>query len=288
MNDQPLVSVVIPCYNHEKFVKDSIQSVIDQTYQNIELIIIDDGSKDCSVQKIQEMMESCKKRFIRFEFRHRLNKGLCDTLNEVLAWCEGEYYSAIASDDKLLKNKILFQVDFLEKNINYSAVFGGVNLINNEDVKIGEIIPSLRKLSFENIFLLNYNILAPTQLIRMSILRRIGKNPYPKYLKIEDWYMWLKISQLGEMANVKEILVDYRYHDANMSKNISLMQTGRLEVIKEFKSHELYIKSYKLVSLVNALERKDIRSVAKYLFDFRILFSYIALKRIIQNFIVKG
>ena len=57
-NNQSLVSVVIPCYNHEKFVQDCIKSVIDQTYQNIELIIIDDGSKDQSVEKIKEMAEN--------------------------------------------------------------------------------------------------------------------------------------------------------------------------------------------------------------------------------------
>jgi len=83
-SNQPLVSVVIACYNHEFFVQDSIQSVIDQTYQNIELIIIDDGSKDGSVKKIQEMIPNCQQRFIRFEFRHRLNKGLSATLNEAL------------------------------------------------------------------------------------------------------------------------------------------------------------------------------------------------------------
>ncbi len=103
MNKQkPLVSVVIPCYNHENFVQDSIQSVIDQTYQNIELIIIDDGSKDGSVEKIQEMIPACQERFVRFEFRHRPNKGLSATLNEALEWCEGEYYSPIASDDIIL------------------------------------------------------------------------------------------------------------------------------------------------------------------------------------------
>lgn len=85
---QPLVSIVIPCYNHEKYVQESIQSVIEQDYDNIELIIIDDGSSDNSVTKIKEMIQVCQKRFKRFEFRHRPNKGLCATLNEALAWCE--------------------------------------------------------------------------------------------------------------------------------------------------------------------------------------------------------
>ena len=67
-NNQPLVSIVIPCYNHENFVQDCIQSVIDQTYQNIELIIIDDGSKDNSILKILDMVDLCKSRFVNFEF----------------------------------------------------------------------------------------------------------------------------------------------------------------------------------------------------------------------------
>ncbi|EPK1752121.1 glycosyltransferase family 2 protein, partial [Acinetobacter baumannii] len=94
----PLVSIVIPCYNHVDYVQDCIQSIIDQTYQNIELIIIDDGSKDESVLKINEMLKKCENRFSRFEFRHRPNKGLSATLNEALEWCQGEYFATLASD----------------------------------------------------------------------------------------------------------------------------------------------------------------------------------------------
>ncbi|MFX4794149.1 glycosyltransferase, partial [Acinetobacter baumannii] len=205
------------------FVQDCIQSVVDQTYQNIELIIIDDGSKDNSISKIEEMVEKCEKRFVRFEIRHRPNKGLSATLNEALEWCKGEYYSAIASDDKLLSNKIIDQVTFLEKETNYIALFGGVNLIDENSRKVGQIIPSSRDLSFKNIFLSNYTILAPTQLIRMSALRLIGEKPYPKDLKIEDWYMWLKLAQIGPIINIQDIFVDYRYHESNTSKNIKVM-----------------------------------------------------------------
>ena len=96
--EQSLVSIIIPSYNHERFVCDSIRSVIDQSYQNIELIVIDDGSTDSSVEKIQGLIPLCEKRFIRFEFRHRPNKGLSATLNEALEWTQGEYFSSLASE----------------------------------------------------------------------------------------------------------------------------------------------------------------------------------------------
>ncbi|MFX9457994.1 glycosyltransferase family 2 protein, partial [Acinetobacter baumannii] len=84
---------------------------------------------------------------------------------------------------------------------------GGVNLIDENSRKVGQIIPSSRDLSFKNIFLSNYTILAPTQLIRMSALRLIGEKPYPKDLKIEDWYMWLKLAQIGPIINIQDIFV---------------------------------------------------------------------------------
>ncbi|MEX3718054.1 glycosyltransferase family 2 protein [Acinetobacter baumannii] len=142
MNKQPLVSIVIPCYNHANFVQDCIQSVIAQTYQNIELIIIDDGSKDGSVEKIQEFIGECEKRFVRFEFRNRPNKGLSATLNEALEWCQGEYFSAIASDDMMLNDKIEIQIDFLKNSIDSTivGVFGGYNLIDDTDAIIKTIL----------------------------------------------------------------------------------------------------------------------------------------------------
>ena len=85
MVNMPLVSIAIPSYNHEIYVQECIRSVIDQDYRNIELIIIDDGSTDNSVEKIEELIPLCKKRFVRFEFLCRENKGLSATLNEAIA-----------------------------------------------------------------------------------------------------------------------------------------------------------------------------------------------------------
>ena len=251
----PLVSVVIPCYNHEQFVQDAIQSVIDQDYNNIELIIIDDGSQDNSVLQIQEMIEFCKKRFVRFEFRSRANIGLSATLNEALAWCKGEYYSAIASDDIMLPEKTLIQVRFLNINKDMNGVFGNAKLINSDGMEVNIIKTSKRKLTFKNIILSNYTIIAPSQMLRVNAIRDLGRDPYPIDIKVEDWYMWLKLSEKGLLANIQEDLVKYRLHENNIMKNVDLISKSRIEVINHFKYSKFYRRGLRLVYLVNYIEK---------------------------------
>ncbi len=87
----PLVSVIIPAYNHENYVQECINSIIEQTYKNIELIIVDDGSKDSTWNKIQEMKAVCEKRFVRVHFETKENEGTCKTLNKLLSLAKGEF-----------------------------------------------------------------------------------------------------------------------------------------------------------------------------------------------------
>ena len=251
-NNQPLVSVVIPCYNHEQFVKDSIQSVIDQTYENIELIIIDDGSKDESIIKIQEMVESCKQRFVRFEFRSRENKGLSETLNESLRWCQGKYYSAIASDDQMLNYKTEIQVKFLEINSNFTAVFGGVQLIDKNNKKLEKLVSEAKSYSFEDIIMHRHDILAPTQMIRKEAIEKVGG--YNSSLFIEDWYMWLLLTKQGDIFNINKVLTLYRRHDSNSSNNLSKMHSGRFQVLSFFSDSKLYLKAMNNIRWLNAYE----------------------------------
>ncbi|HCH8077766.1 TPA: glycosyltransferase, partial [Acinetobacter baumannii] len=241
LNKQPLVSIVIPCYNHANFVQDCIQSVIAQTYQNIELIIIDDGSKDGSVEKIQEFIGECEKRFVRFEFRNRPNKGLSATLNEALEWCQGEYFSAIASDDMMLNDKIEIQIDFLKNSIDSTivGVFGGYNLIDDTDAIIKTILKKEKKYVFNEIFLHNFDLPAPTALLKLECVRSVGG--YKENLKIEDWYMWLKLTEDNHcLFYLDKVLVNYRYHESNFSKNLKLMNIERKKVIDYFTYHKLY------------------------------------------------
>ena len=164
MTTTPLVTIAIPCYNHEQYVQDSIQSIIDQSYSNIELIIIDDGSKDNSVLKIQELISICTNRFSRFEFRYRENKGLCNTLNEALKWANGEYFCTLASDDMIQPEKIELQIQALREYPEAIACFGGVNIIDKHNKIIDQRVRSFKKTCFSEIFLCT---------------RQISQNPYP-------------------------------------------------------------------------------------------------------------
>ena len=252
----PLVSIVIPCYNHEKFVHTAIQSVIDQTYENIELIVIDDGSRDNSIDVIKSMVSTCQARFVRFEFRHRPNKGLSETLNEAVEWCRGEYYSALASDDIILNDKVEFQVGFLEENKNILAVFGGVKLI---DESLNELKTSLGKprlYTFKRLIMHKFDLPAPTQMIRFEAIRKVGA--YNPNIIIEDWYMWLKLSSIGNIYYINKNFALYRQHDSNMSKNLKKMQEGRLDVINQFKDSSYYTKALNNVKWLNIRENLEV------------------------------
>ena len=100
------ISVLIPAYNHEKYILETVRSVICQTYAELELILIDDGSADGTWSCLAEIEGECRRRFVRTVFRSRENRGTCRTLNEMLDLAQGKYICPCASDDCLKPHMI--------------------------------------------------------------------------------------------------------------------------------------------------------------------------------------
>lgn len=229
----PLVSMVVPLYNHEMFVLECIESVIEQDYQNIELIVIDDGSRDRSCAVVERLRGRCDSRFVRFEFRSRENRGLSATVNEGLEWANGVYFATLASDDVLLKKKTSHLVEHLEREPSIAAVFGGCDWIDERGKYLGTSRPPACTLNFHDVLCGEHAIIAPSQLIRLDSLRQVGGCPPGLY--IEDWYIWLKLTERGQrLAVVGETLVKYRQHETNVSKDAEKMYLGRREVLRHF------------------------------------------------------
>ncbi|MEN8282230.1 glycosyltransferase family 2 protein [Acinetobacter gerneri] len=215
--NQPLVSVIIPCYNHAQFIQDCIQSVIDQTYANIELIIIDDGSRDQSVEKIKEMLEKCKERFTRFEFKHRSNRGVSATLNEALECCEGEYITFLASDDIYHKDKVLKQTYFLINNSSVKFVISHSYVINdlNEilDLQTQNYNLDLTdEITFEDI--LTFKTHLPVTGMYSSELIKNKLKGFDPNITAEDYDIYLRISKITKIYVIQENLYYYRSPEA--------------------------------------------------------------------------
>jgi alpha-1,3-rhamnosyltransferase len=238
----PLVSVCIPVYNHSGFVGECIESVIAQTYPNIELIIIDDGSTDASYEIAKRYIAACKARFHRFKLISRPNVGVSETLNEGLRWAEGKYFCGLASDDVIFPNKTGVLIDYLERNQSTVAVFGSVHLIDEHSNRIGKRV-ACSVYNFEDILLLRAELPAPAALIRLDAL--INAGGFDKNTKVEDWDMWLKLS-LGKrsaIAVVPDLLAGYRVHSSNTWKQLDAMHAAKIKIIEQYSYHKDYAKA---------------------------------------------
>lgn len=242
----PLVSVCIPVFNHSDFVAECIESVIAQSYPNIELIIIDDGSTDSSYTIVECYIEACKARFKRFKVISRPNVGVSETLNEGLRWADGKYFCGLASDDVIVADKTSILVEYLENNTDTVAAFGSVYLIDENSKKIGQ-----RKANaiynFKDIFLLRAELPAPAALIRRSELNGVGG--FDKNTKVEDWDMWLKltIGKNAAIAVISDLLAGYRVHSNNTWKQLDAMHAAKIKIIEQYSAHEYYAQARAVV-----------------------------------------
>ncbi|MNR85751.1 Hyaluronan synthase [compost metagenome] len=270
--DTPLVTIAIPCYNHAGFVQDSIRSVINQTYENIEFIIIDDGSTDQSVNKIKEILIECEQRFTRFEFRDRPNKGLCNTLNEALEWAQGDYFCVIASDDQMLPEKTSLQISSFKSDT--VGVFGGVNIINNKNEILSSRVREYSETGFEDILLNKHDLPASSQMFKTDILRQVGG--YNPNVKVEDWDLLLRMSKLNKkMVYIPQLLINYRKHDSNISSDNTFMYTEMIKILDQYVDEPKYAQALYIVKkrlLVNPM--KKISKLKAFFLKIKILLEY--------------
>ena len=244
-NNLPLVSVCIPAYNHEKYVTDCLKSVIGQTYENIELIIIDDGSKDETKQKILDLMPDMEKRFVRVFFESQSNMGTCRTINKLYENTNGKYVYHIASDDMAKPDAISTLVDFLEANNEYALAVGDNEIIDGDGVRafwdenrnnvydvkdakyltFGDFLKKTnQRLDFSSeqfgtySTLFGNNYVPNGYLVRYEILKKTG--PLTPNAPLEDWWFMLQISKYAKMKYIDKVLFSYRWHGANTINNV--------------------------------------------------------------------
>ena len=272
-----LVSVLIPSYNHENYVQQTIKSIINQTYKNIELIVIDDGSKDNTFQKIIEMKKDCENRFVNFVCETKKNEGTCKTFNKLLSLSKGEYVYIIASDDLAKPQAIEKEIEFLNSHKDYSLCVGDNDIIdennticywdkernnvydlkdavfktNIEFLKNERPSVNFNSSDFGDYGLLNYSNFIPNgYLIRKNIFEKIGE--FTSEAPLEDYWLMLQISKFSKMKYLDEPLFSYRWHSSNTIKVSDRMKqfdektrAYEKELIEKYKNDNKITKGFK-------------------------------------------
>lgn len=234
--EQPLVSVIIASYNHAPYIEASIASVLAQTYGNIELLVVDDGSSDDSVERIRRLQE-----LHGFDFRVQANQGLSRTLNESIARARGDLIVSFGSDDVMLPQRLALQVAYMQGKPEVGICAGNIEEIDDQGRSRGAPRPlPLRRLDFEDVFLnRKAGAPAPTLMFRREALERAGG--FDPQIRLEDLYIQLKITRAGYFVDILgEVLAQYRVHGSNTYKNYRFMVDNVLRTYAQFSDHPAY------------------------------------------------
>lgn len=288
---EPLVSVIVPVYNHEKFIGETIKSVMSQTYKNWELLVVDDCSTDGSWEIIQEWT---KKDSRIKAFRNNENKGLIPNWEFLIDNSKGNYIAFLEGDDYFCKDNLKKKIEIFEKYPDLGMVYCNFSIVNESGVDIMKDYYSKQKIkTFRNEkikpeeYLLSS--LAPfSTYSQIMITREVIKNiGLPRSLDQEakiflpsDWDFNFRTSINNKIYFVDENLLQYRKHSSNNSSN-TIKASEHYELL--FKDYEQVFKDYPSVLKGIAYQRGKIRYLVAIYFlerndkvkSWKVFFEYV-------------
>lgn len=231
------VSIIIPSYNHQKYVAQAIKSVLQQTWPDIDLIVIDDGSTDDSAKIISKLHQERG----GFRFVSRKNIGLIGTLNQGLTMAKGEYLCELASDDYLTNDSIEKRVKALQNDSKMVAVFADAIGVNYDHVTKNRLLDKKRRVLFRQKDpipdLINGTFpIFTTGMFRKDTIQRLGGFD-PRYRYYEDLEMSILLPSAGKIGFLDDPILFRREHNSNVSANKSYIRHEKVLCYKKLLDH---------------------------------------------------
>lgn len=233
-----MVSIIIPAYNAEKYIIETINSVLNQTYSNWELIIIDDGSQD----KTAELIANLYKNDSRINYYYQKNTGVSGARNNGLSKCKGEYIALLDADDVWEKNNLELKVNALESNKNISWVFS--DMYNaDKNINIINIASTGTDKNILNSILLWQTEVIPGPCSNVVFTKRCYDEGIKFDIKLStaaDQDFTLQLASKYKGFHINKPLWRYRILNNSMSRNISVMEKDHIKVFKKAKKNKLF------------------------------------------------
>lgn len=218
---QPKVSVIIPCYNRADYIAETVESVLNQTYSNVELIVVDDGCTDNS----REILEQYSDRITILEHPGRVNKGQSAALNVGIAASDGEYIAFLDSDDVFAPEKIEKQVAYLEQHPDIGLVYANGHTIDEYGNKKKRILGDDHQEHSDpdRMLLACYFLLPNNSLLRKAVLSRAGLFE-ESFRAAQDHDLAIRIFELTKVGYLPECLFFYRHHKDSISHKNAMLR----------------------------------------------------------------
>ncbi|MDD5097241.1 MAG: glycosyltransferase [Candidatus Omnitrophica bacterium] len=273
----PKVSVIIPVFNGERFIKESLESAINQSYKNLEIIVVDDGSTDGTAKVIATMADN------RIKYLHTQNRGVSTARNYGIKNSDGEYIALLDYDDLWLSGKIEEQVKQAEKYPDAGLFYCRFYIIDGQGGIIGESNAQSSKDILKDLLLIG-NIIGPpsSTLIRKKTFDEIGV--FDTELSTSaDWDLWIRITYKSNAVLLPDYLLKYRMHGKNMHSNITAQENDSIKILNKFfsslpkKNNYFYLKRRSFFSLYLMLSKSYLKKGMLVCFlknIFRTMFNY--------------
>ena len=280
-----LISVIMPVYNSDKYLKTSIDSILNQSYKNFEFLILDDGSTDRSYEILKEYQKQDNRIKI---YRNKNNYGISYSLNKLIKHTKGDYIARMDSDDFSIKDRLNIQLEYMKKNKSVDLLSSGMKCFGKSSFSI-----ALFKNHDHIKFLLPLiNIINhPTVFIRKS--NKIDKLYVyeSKYDGQEDWYLWNQLIDKISFFSSDQVVLEYRTYSKRFKNYSSYNKNKSLKGNNTYNDlcnaialhHKSEYKQYKTYFLMKNIYKnfKDIR-----LIDFIILFKFFVRRILLNKFTI--
>ena len=238
----PKISVLMPAYNVEKYIAESIESILNQTFTDFEFLIINDGSTDGTAQIIKEYAKKDKR--IRF-IDNKKNQGLIAVLNQGLDLCTGEYIARMDSDDISLPERFAKQVEYMEMHpecglLGTAGQNFGADTNTYYSPEHVDMFDLLRGVGFYH----------PSVMMRKSVMDKYNLRYDPRYYLVEDLELWSRMLHVTQECNLPEVLIKYRVHASSVSVANRDLQAANKRIVRkqilDCISDNLEVRSYLL------------------------------------------
>ena len=263
-----LVSIVMPTYNRAGTLGLAIESVLKQTFQNWELVIVDNESSDSTADVIKKYSEKDKR--IKYYFvKKSNNKGISEYLNYGISIAKGTYIARLDDDDEWYDpNKLTKQVYFLEQNRDHVLVGGGAVMVDGERKEIYKFYKRNKDEEIRKHALLANPFWHNTVMFRKKVALDLGG--YRSFRFVEDWDLWLRFGEIGKLYNFKEYFSLYMNAGQNLS--VGNQKLAAKTILMLIKSYRTKYPNYRKAYIINFMQ---------FLFSFLPLF----IKKRVQNFL---